>query len=304
MTTAWVREILRSDLDRVAAICRQALVYDSIPADELVKLLWEDPDFDQRYCLMAEVEGAPVGIAFGVMRQDPKAGTLGFIKLMAVLPERQRQGVGKSLAAELERRLAASGAAEIRVGPSAPRYVFPGVDIRYTEAYCFFRDLGYKRYHDATNMTVDLARAPLDTQAEEAALLAQGIEIRRLAETDRAKFEEYMVRWGSGWQWEGLSALRQNPVSCHVALHNGEFVGFSAYDTNRRGWFGPMGTEQSMRKFGIGRILLKRCLKDQRNLGYGTVQIAWTGPFHFYAKAVGARMEREFWMMKKELVGQ
>jgi mycothiol synthase len=300
VTSVSIRQAGLHDLPGVYAVCQRALVYDNWSQPELQHLLWGDPDFNPSLALVAEEGRAPVGVAFGVVRRAAE-GQTGFLKLIAADPGRQRQGIGRSLLAEMERRLQQAGAAEVRVSGSAPCYIWPGVDVRHTEAYCFFRDQGYERYADATNMTVELARAPLDTAAEEAALRQEGIEVRRLAEADREAFTAYMSRWSTSWQWEALASYRNDPITCHIALKQGQISGFAACDTNKRGWFGPMGTDQEMRRHGIGRILLKRCLRDQREAGYGKVEIAWTGPFHFYAKAVGARMDRTFWLMKKAL---
>lgn len=301
MSVISVRELTRNDLAAAAEVCTQALAYDPMSEADLLKLQWEDPDFDERYNLVARMGDQMAGLVLGVIRPDAKAGKVGYLKLLAVRPQMQRQGVGKRLVAELEERLRAAGASEVRVSGSAPCYIWPGMDVRYTEAWCLFRQLGYHRYADATNMTVDLEKAPLDTSADEAELANHGIRVRRLDEADRDAFVSYIEKWGPSWRWEALASYGNDPISCHVALHQGAFVGFAAYDANLRGWFGPMGTDQEMRRFGIGRILLKRCLQDQREKGYGTAQIAWTGPYHFYAKAVGARMERVFWLLKKEL---
>jgi hypothetical protein len=48
-------------------------------------------------------------------------------------------------------------------------------------------------------------------------------------------------------------------------------------------------------------VLLRRCLADQRAAGQRTAQIGWVGPLRFYARAVGARAERVFWLYGREL---
>jgi hypothetical protein len=62
-----------------------------------------------------------------------------------------------------------------------------------------------------------------------------------------------------------------------------------------------MGTLESERQHGIGTVLLKRCLADLRTAGHGSAQIDWTGPVRFYARAVGARIDRTFWPYQKSL---
>jgi hypothetical protein len=64
-----------------------------------------------------------------------------------------------------------------------------------------------------------------------------------------------------------------------------------------------MGTLDSERQHGVGTVLLRRCLADLRAAGHRSAQIGWTGPVHFYARAVGARIDRMFWPYKKALGG-
>jgi GNAT superfamily N-acetyltransferase len=79
------------------------------------------------------------------------------------------------------------------------------------------------------------------------------------------------------------------------------YVGFACHGVNRAAWFGPMGTLPSEQRHGIGAVLLGRCLADIRRAGHASAQIAWTGPVRFYARAVGARIDRVFWAYRKKL---
>ena len=62
-----------------------------------------------------------------------------------------------------------------------------------------------------------------------------------------------------------------------------------------------MGTAPELRGKGLGRVLLLRCLRDLRDLGYREAQIGWVGPLDFYARHCGAQVSRVFWMLRKEL---
>ena len=99
------------------------------------------------------------------------------------------------------------------------------------------------------------------------------------------------------------NSFNQNPIAVHIALQNNHIIAFSGYHGNNigSGWFGPMGTTSAARGKGIGGILLKRCLKDLRNLGYKKSIIPWVGPIGFYFKEVGAEVERVFWNYRKEI---
>ncbi|MFC7587194.1 hypothetical protein ACFQYP_28345 [Nonomuraea antimicrobica] len=62
-----------------------------------------------------------------------------------------------------------------------------------------------------------------------------------------------------------------------------------------------MGTAPGARGLGLGRVLLRRCLAEQRAAGQTESQIGWVGPLAFYSRAVGARAERVFWLYRREL---
>ena len=72
-----------------------------------------------------------------------------------------------------------------------------------------------------------------------------------------------------------------------------------AYGSSRPSWFGPMGTAPAGRGLGIGGVLLRRCLQEQKQNGYPSVQIGWVGPVGFYHRACGAVLGPAYWMMSR-----
>lgn len=299
-------------LSRLSALLRRSLWLDMLTEAEVMGQVWQDPDFDPALLVTHERDEELAGAIFGVIRREKDAtgGTerrVGYVKFIAVDPRYQRQGIGTGLLARLEERLAEKGVEEIRVSGSAPCYLWPGVDVRYTGAYCFFLARGYTRYSDAVNMRVDLATAPLDTVADEKHLAEKGIVVRRMEEGDREAVGTWIARtFGENWRWETLATLNRQPVAAFIALQpdsppGEEVIGFAAYAGNRRNWFGPMGTDPRARKLGVGRTLLRLCLRDLREMGYTDAQIAWTGPVAFYARTVEARMDRVFYLLRRSL---
>jgi hypothetical protein len=113
-----------------------------------------------------------------------------------------------------------------------------------------------------------------------------------------------MQQWGGTWESEAAHALRYDPPRIHVALRqkgkSTRFVGFAWHGVNRRTRFGPMGTEPSERGLGVGTVLLRRCLADQRAAGLEEAEIGWTSPIQFYARAIGASIDRVFWTYVKQ----
>jgi GNAT superfamily N-acetyltransferase len=153
-------------------------------------------------------------------------------------------------------------------------------------------------------MTVDLDRARLESSNDEQRLAQGGVFVRRLRPDDEPRFTEWVRTFGGTWHAEAAGALRRDPVGCHIAVRGegseSEYVGFACHGVNRRAWFGPMGTAESMRGQGVGAVLLRRCLSDQRDAGLRHAEIGWTGPIRFYSRAVGAILDRVFWTYQKE----
>ena len=118
----------------------------------------------------------------------------------------------------------------------------------------------------------------------------KGIQISRVLPPDNFRVLEWVKeQFGQGWQSESLSALAAQPSTCFIAQKNGKIVGFACYDATARGYFGPIGVDQSLRGTGIGRELLIRCLNGMREAGYGYAVIGWCNEAAgFYRKNVGA----------------
>ena len=159
-----------------------------------------------------------------------------------------------------------------------------------------FAGRGYEYDDVAPNMDVDLRTADLAEHPVGAA------DIHRLEPDEWDAFADWMAHeWDDPWGDETRAALLRSPVSCHVAMAEGRYVGFAAYDTNHRGWFGPMGTALQMRGSGLGAELLRRCLRDYTARGEIRCEIGWVGPAEFYTKVVGATDGQRFLRMCKQL---
>lgn len=300
-----LRTAVPEDLPRLRAIARAALVHDE-DAEAVVDLLWTEADLHPALRVVAEEDGVPVGFALGSVRAaTDTAPRSGHLNLLAVNPACQGRGLGRALLVDLERRLGEESAARLVIRGNPPNYAWPGIDIRYTPAICLAESSGYLRGKEGLNMRVDLRAAPLDTAADEKRLAEAGVTVRRLRSEDEPGFRRWMLDWGGAWEGEGAKSLTYDTPRGHVAVR-GEgketrFVGFACWGVNRLSWFGPMGTERSERGSGVGTVLLRRCLADQRAEGLDVAEIGWTAPIHFYALAVGAALGRVFWTYTKEL---
>jgi ribosomal protein S18 acetylase RimI-like enzyme len=320
---ATVRPATPQDLPGLARIAAAALRWDP-DAAQLPALLW--PSAEPGFALVAEVDGRPAGFALGSLGPEsaqpvsaqpastqpanirPGAGRRGHVNLLALDPALRRRGLGTALLAALESRLFDAGAAAVLLGGATPTFAWPGVDVRYTAACCLAESRGYERANEAVNMVVELAAASeaglLATEQDERRLAGEGITVRRLLEADREAISPWLASWGGTWRWETLSTLGGEGAGSHVAvLADGtaepRYVGFASHGVNRVGWFGPMGTDSALRKSGIGRVLLRRCLADLHAAGLATSDICWVGPVAFYARTVDAHISRVFRLYRK-----
>ena len=295
-----IRPAAPADEADVRALCQESLSLDP-DAAELTGIL--RASHDRQVALVGEESGKVTGIACGALRREPTRAR-GYVHLLAVAPSARGAGTGARLLRAAEDEMRSGGATEIWLGQGPPVWLWPGVDVRYTAMICLAERSGYQRCGAEINMAVDLAGAPLGTEDDERRLAAAGIIVRRAEPAESGSVAAWLRHGHFGdasWPAEAKLALARDPPGCHIAVRDGAYLAFACHGTNRRAWFGPMGTLESERQHGIGTVLLKRCLADLRAAGHGSAQIGWTGPIHFYARAVGARIDRVFWSYKKTL---
>jgi GNAT superfamily N-acetyltransferase len=120
-------------------------------------------------------------------------------------------------------------------------------------------------------------------------LAEKGIAVRRaLAPEKRLLVDWTEQMFEPAWASDVDVTFARSPISCFVATHRGEPVGFACYDGIARGVFGPSGVLPAERGVGIGQALLLACLEDMRVCSYGYAIIGGAAVTSFYAKAVGA----------------
>jgi len=330
----WISELTDDDVPAVVSLCREALDLpeDAAEAAEIVLRLREHPSGESwakaprrlaGFIALAPAGPGPaaagaalsgtvmsasgdrlVGVVLGsVSHRDP---SIGHVDLLAVDPRERRRGMGRALMARIEGALAGMGAGDVVLAGNPPYYAWPGIDVRYTPAICAAMALGFEQDQPAWNMTADLrgADAPglRSTADAEARLAEAGVTVRRAVLDDVPSLVDFaLTNFGSGWAGEITHSVGRDRAGCHVAVgKDGEILGFAAYGA-RPSWFGPMGTAPAAQGLGIGSVLLRRCLADQRVAGQDTVQIGWVGPLPFYSGVVGARVERVFFLYRKQL---
>jgi ribosomal protein S18 acetylase RimI-like enzyme len=139
-----------------------------------------------------------------------------------------------------------------------------------------------------TDMLVKLYELP-DALPDFSSLTASGIKIRKPIGSEKS----LLVKWvrenfGDYWANEVEIAFCRLPISCYVAQHDKEVIGFVCYDAAALGYYGPVGVLEAYQGRGIGKALTLACLTEMKLKGYGYAIIGWIGPQEFYEKTVGA----------------
>lgn len=121
-------------------------------------------------------------------------------------------------------------------------------------------------------------------------LAKEGIIIKRALSPDKVRILEFVRKnFTDDWANECEYSLFNNPISCYLAVKNKEIVGFACYDATLKDFFGPLGVRNDMRKNGIGKALLHRCLLSMKEMGYAYAIIGWVhSAIDFYKSEVNA----------------
>ncbi len=293
-----IRSVAAADLARIQHICEEVLDLEPDPSDLPAILAGSDG----RFGVVAEAAGDIIGCCYGSLRSTSREGLTGHVDLLAVARWAAGNGAGLMLLTHMEELLADRGAASVALAGNPPVYLWPGVDARYTVMTCLAARAGYERYAEAVDMAVELRATDLDCRPDTTRLADAGVTVRRAEGTESERLVTWLRDgpWGqSSWPAEVAATLARQPAGCHVACRGDTYVGFACHGSVRRGWFGPMGTLEHERGHGIGSALLRCCLSDMKAAGLPTARIGWVGPVEFYARSVGARIERIYWLYRR-----
>jgi len=291
------------NLPQILELCNKNMEFDSLSETLLREKVVDDPDFDPQLTLSAVDGGELLGFLDGVIREI-RGERLGYVKLMVVAKAFRRKRIGSRLYQMLEAKMRAANVDKMRVYDVPFNYFMPGIDPRYTPALAFFETLGFKRFGDTSNLTVDLTNQDFNTEKEEKTLQSKGVEISRATYDDMQEIMDFIDEHFALWRHEVMNAYNSLPVSLHIARKDGKVKAFSGHNGNNfgTGWFGPMGTHPDLRGLGLGGILLKRCLQDMKDWGLEKSIIPWVGPIRFYSYYANAVVERVFWRYEKILI--
>ena len=276
-----MQEWARDQAGRLTALVDDCLPGEHLSEDELVACCWDDPGV---VVALDDGSGAVAAVA---------RGDTAFLRLLTVAPHARRLGHGRALVTAAEDWARAAGCGTLLPGPSAPFYLWPGVDVRWTPALALFESAGYRVVGADLNMS-----CPTSFRADPPA----GVGVDRVIED--ADADAVLAFCADAFpHWVAELARGIEHAACLVATDTatGDVAGFCCHSVNRAGWVGPMATDPNRRGQGVGAALLSAACRDLRAAGHADAEIAWVGPVGFYAKAAGATVSRVFRTLVKQL---
>ena len=265
--------------------------------DNLMRQIWEDPDYESGLISGAFVDGELVGFCVGV-RRPWKSGreTTGYIKWIYVAPEFRRQRIGTKLLQETESAMLSRGVTEVIYGNSAPIYLWPGVGKNDEAMQSLLGKGGWVCGSERINLMLSLPMAMLASPT-----VAADVEVRLVVSDDERKLKEFVfVNFSESW-WKEIEAIFNSESSAFsvIACCNGEVVGFASVGATNSSWFGPMGVGEQFRGRGIGKILLLKSINEATFRGENQLTIPWVNEA-FYNRCLGKMPRQEFFKYSKK----
>lgn len=139
-----------------------------------------------------------------------------------------------------------------------------------------------------SDLLVPLYKLPPRDQGE-GRLTGGEILIRRANTFEMSKVTAFIkANFSQSWADETQATFHRQPVTSFIAIEDRTVVGFAAYESTRRSFFGPTGVAVSHRGRGIGKALLIASLWGLADLGYAYGIIGSAGPVEFYQRVAGA----------------
>lgn len=293
------RHLEPGDIPQLLKLFELTYTYEPVSPALIHEKTFQDPFFEPSLTWVAAHQARLVGMAMGVTRPDYKPEK-GWLKLMAVHPHFQGQGVGKELLARIESVFHQRKLKTIGLFDTPYNYYTPGLDPRYTRALVFFEDRGFERTGETENLICSL-KQPFETRTDERRLAEQGIKIVLAEATHLPLLNRWLETIWPAWIYETTAAQQQELL--YVAIKNGAVIGFGAGEGNNvgTGWFGPVGVDPQFRQYKIGKVLSLKVLNDLKQRGFAMAIIPWVGPIPFYQRLCKASVDRVFWRFEKLL---
>lgn len=310
MTGVTIRPFRGQDEPALLQLWNRTMAFDPIDEASFRTRVLLDLNFSPQGLVVAEQDARLVGFVLSIARQVPLflqglEPERAWITAFGVLPEARRQGIASRLFHAAHARLEGR---EVWISPYTPNYFIPGVDTNaYPEALAFLQACGWQTVSQPISMRAELTgfQIPEDILALEQRLAQeQQVTVCPVSPADLPDLLPFIAEH-FGWDWvrgaqEALLELF-GPGSdeiCFLVARQGEKI--TGYCHQRRERFGPFGVAPEMRRLGLGRLLLFRCLAQMRAKGFHCAWFLWTGPdaARLYSLA-GFHPVRQFAVMRR-----
>lgn len=311
-----VRPFRSRDLSDVVTLWNQCLTKDPITEERFWRLFVLGADFDRSGALIAEQDGVIVGFLQAIVRRVP-AGSAGlqadqgWITVFFVHPGHRRRGIGSRLMEAGIAYLRQKGRTSVTCNGYAPYYIFPGVDVDYTEALAFMEAQGFAVMSEpiAMGMRLEGVRMPPAVRERWDELKEKGYEIRMFRREDTLELLEFAEANFPHWAPSVLDGLQHGNLEIVVATCQGEIVGFTQWENTyndpphgAQGRFGPFGVRADLRSNGLGAVIFYYLIERATGNGARYLWFGWAGGRNrtFYERA-GCVVTRQFKLFKKSL---
>jgi GNAT superfamily N-acetyltransferase len=310
MSDISIRLFQPDDLAGVLRVLAEAMHADPISEARFTRQVLLDANVRPDGMPVAARGGQVVGFCLSIARQTPLENApsdaeRGYVTLIAVAPDVQRQGVGTQLLQHAEKYLQAQGRSVVMIASYSPGYFIPGVDVNaYAGALQFLKKHGYAEVYRPLAMETSLWNLSIPAWVREKgrAFTLKPFEpaiALPLLEFVRQEFPGDWVRVVRETAAKILAGDSSNRLI--AALDGEQIVGFAHYENER---FGPIGVASSQRGRGIGQLLMFATLAAQREAGYRSAWFLWSDDktAERLYNAAGFKETRRFALMKKTLI--
>ncbi len=313
MADVMLRHFVNSDLEPVVEIWNRTLRRDPTDVGRFSRWLlgdenyWPGPDSGM---FVAQQAGRVVGFARAIVRRWPndRVGLEpedGWMTVLAVHPEHQRCGIGRTLLAGAIDYLRAKGRRRIWVcgnTGSAPGYVFPGVDRdAYAGGLHLFTTAGFMIDHEPVAMSRETIDFDLERYHATAWATGNDITIEPLSPGRAQDFLVFMAETFPGdWNIAARQQLRSGRLHEVLIARRGDtIVGYCQWEGEH---FGPFGVTADQRGAGIGAKLFVEAVRRIRAADGRSVWFNWAdaAPARFYSR-FGLSATRRFAILRLDL---
>lgn len=315
MSEIIIRSVKSDDSAEIVELWNKTLFRDTTTVGRFVKWLFLNPDFDPitlEGCWIAEKDKKIIGFARGIIRTMPNDGLgleekNGWIPVMFVAPEYQRQGIGSTIFEKMLEYFKKNNRKHIFIcgnTGSAPGYVFPGVDKdAYPSGLNFFMKKGFVIDHEPVAMSRSIIDLDYQKYYKDAWQEGtnEGMRVEALTPNMLLPLLKFLKKSFPGdWNMALRNKLKSGSMDeVLIAVYNDEVVGYCQWDGEH---FGPFGVAAHIRGKKVGAKIMVEAMRRIKATDGRTIWFNWADPdaARFYSR-LDYQPTRRFAILRKDL---